>query len=176
MGTGDIDLNLGLVQRPLPNNGPHISMVKSRPGVYFDAAGDPATDEMAIAAGFDVPKDRLLKKKSELLAEATAEIEEKIRREMAAAEAGIDEKLAKGDGDGSGGGEGDKVDDGSPFVHTNANNRPREARLVQGGPVREMEYFNSGDDKGWTVRDRDSGQIYDARLEEEQAVKILLEE
>ncbi len=175
MGTGDIDLNLGLVQRPLPNNGPHISMVKSRPGVYFDATGDPATDEMAIAAGFDVPHDRLLKKKSEMLALATAEIEEDFKRASAAIEAGIDDEMervakAKGDGDGA------KADNGEPFVDTNANNRPRAARIVQGGPVREMEYVASGDDRGWTVKDRDSGQVYDAELEEEQAVKILLEE
>ncbi len=174
MGTGDIDLNLGLIQKPLPDNGPHISMVKSRPGVYFDASGDPATDKMAVDAGFDVTRDRLLKKKSELLAEATAEIEGRIKEEMAAMEAGIDDEIARrADGDGD---KEPEKDDGEPFVHTSAAGRPRSARLVQGGPVKEMEYVASGDDRGWVVKDRDSGQVYDAKLEEEQAVAILLEE
>ncbi len=178
MGMGNIDPNLGLVQKPLPNSGPMISMVKGRPGVYWDAAGEPATDDMAIAAGFDLKRERLMKRKDELLAEATAEIEADFKAAAAAIEAGIDEELARtsddnGAGDGAGSGD---PDNGEPFVTTNANGRPRSARIVQGGPIRDMTYAIAGEKRGWAVKDRDSGQVYDEGLDEEKAVEILLEE
>jgi hypothetical protein len=179
MALEDIDLNRGLVQRPLPNGGPLISACKTVPGVYFDANGILATDEMAVAAGFDVEGDRRLKAKTEALSKAKAKIDAEFEKAAAALDAKTDAELEE---------EG-LVEPGSlvspdaatlephnkePFITKSSGGEPRVARVVPNGPVKEMKYDPKK--QGWTVSDRDTGKVLKSGLDKEDALELLLKE
>ncbi len=175
MGLEDINPNRGLVQKPLPNGGPCISMVKSQPGVFYDAKGEICPDEMAESAGFDVVALKRQKAKSEELAKVTAEIEERFRGEKADATAAVEAGESPSTGTtGAPDLKGEEPEDGSPFVLTTAGDEPRVARATQDGPVKEMVYVTAGPDRGWVVRDRDSGRDFGIGLSKEEATELLL--
>jgi hypothetical protein len=179
MALQDIDLNRGLMQRPLPKGGPLISMCKKVPGVYFDANGILATDEMAVAAGFDVDGDRRLQAKTEALSKAKAKIDAEFAKAAKELDAKTDAELEE---------EG-LVAPGSlvdpkasilephnkePFITKSSGGEPRVARVVPGGPVKEMKYDPKK--QGWTVSDRDTGKVLKSGLDKEDALELLLKE
>ena len=177
MSLENIDPNRGLVQKPLPDGGPLISMCKTVPGVYFDANGVLCSDELAALAGFDVKGDKQLKAKNEAHEKARQKIEEQFAKDTAALDAGgggSPDAGAAGEGDGDGGDGGDSADDGTPFVDRTSGGEPRVARTVQGGPVKEMEYHSSSNT--WAVKNRDTGEILDEGLKKEDAGELLLTE
>ena len=175
MGIEDINPNLGLTQKPLPDGGPRISMVKSKPGVFYDAKGDLCSDEMAEEAGFDVKALKRRKEKNEALAKATAAIEERFKDEMADAAADIEADESPRTGIGIPADlQGEEPMDGAPFVLTTAGGEPRVARATQDGPVKKMDYIGKGTDRGWAVSDRDSGREFCVALSKEEATDLLL--
>jgi hypothetical protein len=175
----DIDPNRGLICKPLPNAGPLISMCKTVPGVYFDASGDPATDEMAERAGFDVAGDRIVMEKNAAKAQAIARIDAQFAQESAK----IDEEYSElNTPSGSMApsvpaaqpAAAPGVDDGAPFIEKTGTGEPRVARTVQGGIVKVMEYVQK--DTAWKVYDRDTGETIDDGLDKDDAVELLLAE
>jgi hypothetical protein len=172
MGKGEINPNLGLVCKPLPDGGPHIIMVKSIPGVFRDMNGEIVSDEMAGSAGFDVAKLQREAAKETAKSEALAAVEAKFAKESAAIDGMSDEELGidnppASSPEASG-------EDTAPFVQRNSANEPRACRLVEGGPVRVMEYVNA--DKGWKVFDRDSGEVFGKALDKAEAEELLVGE
>jgi len=173
MGKGEINPDLGLICRPMRHGGPLIIMVKSKPGVYFDAAGEVATDEMAALARFDVEGDRLIQSKELAKAAALAKIEKQFaadskdldgmtRDEMV--EAGLVEEAPPATAE---------TTKAGVLVKTSTG-EPRAVRLVDGGPVRVMEY--EGQERSWKVFDRDSGHIFGDGLERVDASELLVEQ
>jgi hypothetical protein len=177
VGLENINPNLGLIQKPLPDGGPRISMVKSKPGVFYDAKGELCTDEMAESAGFDVKALKLRKAKDEALVKATAAIEERFKTELDDETAAIEEGESPRTGIGIPADlKGNEPEDGAPFVLTTAGDEPRVARPTRDGPVKKMDYIGKGTNRGWTVKDRDSGREIEAGLSKEDATDLLLKE
>lgn len=157
-----INPDRGITSKPLPNGGPMIHMVKSEPGVYYDATGRVATDEQAIQAGFDVRRQRLEAEKNRRIAEATAEVEREMAERLQSLEREVTEELDEAPPEvfqqpqqpqgASAGDEPDdgEPDDGSPFVYPNEE-EPRRARLVQDGPVRAIRYDRRSHD--WEINE-----------------------
>lgn len=178
MGLEDINPNRGLVQRPLPNGGPLISMCKTVPGVYFDANGLQVSDDLAASAGFDVAGDKRTKAKNEAIENEKAKIEAKFAEEAAKVDRMSDAELE----------EKGLVEPGSltpdpvtatepkdlPFITKTSTGEPRVARTVPGGIVKIMEYDQKA--QGWTVKDRDSGKVLGKKLDKEAATELLLAE
>lgn len=182
-GKPAINLNRGLTLKTLPGGGAVVSMCKSTPGIYFDAAGNRASDEMATAAGFDVRVDRLKGLRDQRLAEATERINKDMEELIAREEAeitkatdplnpnvedpeafsiempeGLPAVVAP-------------VDDGSTFVEPNEK-RPRRCRLEQDGPIREIKYNLNGD-QFWELIV--AGEVVQGQLIQEDAVRALME-
>jgi len=166
MGKGEVNPNLGLMCKPLPEGGPMIIMVKTRPGVYFDVNGDPASDELANMAGFDVAADRKFMRKEAAKAEALAKVEAQFAEESEAIEAEFADAPAEPAPAAP-----TESEAAGVLVETSSG-EPRVVRLVDGGPVRVMEYVN-GD--GWKVFDRDSGEVFESGLEKNAASELLVE-
>jgi hypothetical protein len=174
MSLEDIDPNRGLIQMPLPGGGPLISTCPDVPGVYFDANGVRCSDDMAASAGFDVQADKVRQRIATAKAEAGQRIEAQFADEQKRIDGLSDEDLAK-ELAGDAGGDGDKDDDGSPFVEENAGGEPRVARTVQDGPIKVMEYSATAP-QGWTVGIRGSDEVLGAELSQDDAITLLLEE
>ena len=177
MALADINPNRGLVCKPLPNGGPLISMCKTVPGVYFDASGEPISDELAASAGFDVATNRVEMKKSAAKAVAMEKIDAQFAKDSAKIDAMTDADLEE---------EG-IVEPGSLipaaavkaepvgeqlFVTKTSGGEPRVARTVLGGPVKVMEYDTKKN--AWRVVNRDSGKTIKAGLSKEDAMELLL--
>lgn len=173
MALSDVNLNRGLVQMPLPNSGPLISMCKTVPGVYFDSSGNSVSDEMAAQAGFDVPLHKRLRAKDEALNKAKAKIESEFEKASTEIDGMSDDELAE-----AAGSEPEpaatKQDDGEPFIQRNSKQEPRAARVVKGGDVREMVYDASSGT--WAVNNRTTGKVVEDGLEKEDAIELLLAE
>jgi len=167
MGKGEISPNLGLVCKPLPDGGPHIIMVKSIPGVFRDMNGDIVGDEMAAEAGFDVAALKRVAAKEAAKADALAAVEARFSKESKAIESMSDEELGVEPAISA------AEDDSAPFVKRTSSGEPRVARLVEGGPVRVIEYDNS--DKAWKLFDRDTGAVYARDLSKTEAMELLVE-
>ncbi len=174
MGMEDINPNRGLVQRPLPNGGPLISMCKKVPGIYFDANGEPCSDELAASAGFDVKADKKLKAKNEAHEIARAKIEAKFAEDTAALDSGADPEPDETDETDETEGEGSETDEGATFIERTHAGKPRVARTVQGGPVKKMEYIQG--EQAWSVFNRDTKAIIASGMDEEAATDLLLAE
>ncbi len=178
MGKGDIDPNLGLIQRALPDGGPLISMVKGRPGIYWDSTGEPASDDTAAKAGFDVKGDKQLRAKEAAKAKAYAKIETDFAKQAAELDKMSDDELERegivepGSLPGPNAGGDDEL--APPFITTNAANEPRTVRVVPGGPVKEMEYIQA--DTGWTVTNLDTEEVLATGLNKDDALELLLKE
>jgi hypothetical protein len=173
MALEDINPDRGLIQKPLPHGGPLISMCKTAPGIFFDASGNPTSDETAAAAGFDVKALKRLRAKNTALEEQRKKIEAQFADDSKA----LEEEFA-GDGPGQAA-EADQAGDGqgtegAPFIEKTKGGDPRVARTVQDGPVKEMEYVQQ--DRGWKVTNRDTNEILDESLEEADAIELLLAE
>jgi hypothetical protein len=167
MGKGEISPNLGLICKPLPKGGPHIVMVKSIPGVFRDMNGDIVPDEMAAEAGFDVAALKRVAAKEAAKSEALAAVEARFAKEARAIEGMSDEELGVEPAPAV------ANEDAAPFVKRTSSGEPRVARLVEGGPVRVIEYDNS--DKAWRLFDRDTGKIYARDLSKTEAMELLVE-
>jgi hypothetical protein len=174
MSLEDINPNRGLIQRPLPNGGPLISMAKDTPGVYFDANGVQVDDDLAASAGFDVEGDRILQRKAAAKAAANKKIEEQFAAEKARIDGMSDDELVA-ESDAADAGDDPVRDDGAPFIEKNASGEPRRARTVQDGPVKEMVYSNTAP-QGWKVINADTGETIDEELNQEAAMELLLAE
>ncbi len=176
MGLEDINPNRGLVQKPLPNGGPLISMCKTVPGVYFDANGILCSDDLAASAGFDVAGDKKLKAKNEAHEKARAKVEARFAKDTAALNSGADPEPDEDDPDETDetATEGSETDEGATFIERTHAGKPRVARTVQGGPVKKMEYIQG--EQAWSVFDRDTKAIIESGLDEEAATDLLLAE
>lgn len=177
MSLADINPNRGLICKPLPNGGPLISMCKTVPGLYFDASGNPISDELAASAGFDVSTDKAEMKKSAAKATALEKIDATFAEETAKIDAMSDAELE----------EKGVVEPGSLipsdavkaepvgeqlFVTKTSGGEPRVARTELGGPVRKMEYESKK--SSWKVFNRDTGKTIKAGLSKEDAMELLL--
>jgi hypothetical protein len=179
MGREDIDLNRGLVQMPLPNGGPLISMCKTVPGVFFDASGIRVDDAMAASAGYDVAALRREKAKGEALETQRKKIEAQFATDKAELDSKTDAQLEEEGLVPAGSLTPDPVTaaeplDRSPFLTKTAGGEPRVARVVADGPVKVMEYDAKA--KGWQVTDRDSGKTLGSKLTKDKATTLLLAE
>lgn len=161
MGREDISPDLGTIARPLPSGGPWIVMVKSRPGVYYDAGGDPVPDKLAEEAGFDVAAHRREREKYAALEKARSEIEDRFKDEIRK----VEREHSKAE---------PPADDG-PFVEkTSTSQEPRRARLKKGGPIRAMVYDRPTN--SWSVVDETAGVTLVEGLEKGDAIEALLAE
>jgi hypothetical protein len=179
MSLEDIDLNRGLVQMPLPNGGPLISMCKTVPGVFFDANGIQVSDAMAASCGYDVAALRREKAKGEALDTERKKIEAKFAKDAAALDAKTDAQLEEEGLVPAGSLTPDPIAaaeplDRSPFLTKTSSGEPRRARVVADGPVKEMEYDAKA--KGWSVTDCDSGKVLGSKLTKDKATTLLLAE
>ena len=177
MGKEDINPNLGLISRPLPNGGPLISMVKSKPGVYYDVNGEPVSDEMAQEAGFDVPSAKREKAKRDAKADAMAKIDARFAKESAEVDSLSDSDMEEKGmvAPGSFIDPSSKAAEpgyGQPFVTKTSTGEPRVARLVKDGPVMVMEYDLKA--KGWKIYNRETGKVVASKLSKEDATELLL--
>jgi hypothetical protein len=178
MGLEDIDLNRGLVQMPLPNGGPLISMCKTVPGVFFDASGIRVDDSMAASAGFDVAALRRDKAKGEALETQRKKIEAQFAADKAELDSKTDAQLEEEGLVAPGSLLPDPAEAAEPadipFLGKTSGGEPRVARVVLGGPIKEMEYDPKA--KGWTVIERASGKILGSKMTKDKATELLLAE
>jgi hypothetical protein len=179
MALEDIDLNRGLVQKPLPKGGPLISMCKTVPGVFFDSNGIKVDDAMAASAGFDVGELRREKAKGEALETQRKKIEAQFSAETARLDGMSDAELEEEGLVPAGSLLPDPVEaaeplDRTPFITKTSSGEPRRARVVTDGPVKEMQYDAKA--KGWSVRDCDSGKVLGSKLTKDKATELLLAE
>jgi len=162
MGKENINPNLGTIAKPLPN-GAMVVMVKSQPGIYYDASGDLVPDEMALEAGFNVASDRKEKAKREAIDQARQEIEERFKGELSKIEKGVKtpEEI-----------EAAAQDNGEPFIEKNSQGDATRARLVRGGPIRERIYDNQS--RTWSVVEVESGKTLVELLDKKASIEAML--
>jgi hypothetical protein len=146
-------------------------MCKTVPGVYFDASGNPISDELAASAGFDVQKDRRERAKTEAIEAQRKKIEAQFADDTEALKGMSDKDLEE-----SGGMEPGALaaPGGDPFIERTSSGEPRVARAVADGPVKEMKY--DGKAKSWAVINRDTGETLDSELSKDAATGLLLAE
>jgi hypothetical protein len=142
-------------------------MVKSIPGVFRDMNGDIVPDATATEAGFDVAALKRVAAKEAAKTEALAAVEARFAEETKAIDGMSDEELGVEPAPV------DAEEDAAPFVKRTASGEPRVARLIEGGPVRVIEYDNS--DKAWKLFDRDTGEVYARDLSKTEAMELLVE-
>ena len=183
MGNENVNPNRGLESKPLPGGGPLISMCKTVPGVYFDASGVEASDEMAAEAGFDVAGNKAKRAKAKAQEIAMAKVEAQFAEEAKKIDSMSDAEMEE-----EGIVEpGSLVDtkrgalepkDGSPFITKTGDGEPRVARILPGGPVRIMTFKLNPKEpkKGWTITNRDTENVVRKGLTKEDATMLLLEE
>jgi hypothetical protein len=81
----------GRIVRRVPISGVQIVEYHERPGEYYFIGGDPAPEDLAQQARFDVVAGRKEKRRRELMAEAQEKIDEQIAKE----EKAVERKVAK---------------------------------------------------------------------------------